>query len=76
MAFIGEIELMAVVSSRLGIVKDSLVRSRDTEDISEDEGSFSSRDAHGDMEGQSKAEGIEGIPDSEDRVMFMRLCKR
>ena len=42
---------MAVVSSRLGIVKDSLVRSRDTEDISEDKGSFSSRDAEGDMEG-------------------------
>jgi len=75
-AFISEIELMAVVSSGLGIVKDGLVRSGDTEDILKDEGSFSGRDPHGDMEGQSKAEGIEGISDTEDRVMFMRLSKR
>jgi len=42
---------MTVVSSRLGIVKDSLVRRRYTEDILKDEGSFSGRDAEGDMEG-------------------------
>jgi len=44
---------MAVVGSRLGIVKNSLIRSRDTEDISEDESSFSSRDTERDMKGYS-----------------------
>jgi len=52
-AFISEIELVAVVSSRLGIVKDSLIRSRDSEDIFKDEGGFSSRDTERDMKGYS-----------------------
>ena len=54
---------MTVISSRFSIVKDSLIRARDREDISKDESSFSCRYTEWDVESKCKAKGIEGVMD-------------
>jgi hypothetical protein len=71
-SFMFQVKVMAVISRRLSIIKDSLVGARDREYISEDEGSFSCRYTHGDVEGESKAEGIKGVMDIEDGGRLFR----
>ena len=44
----------------------------DAEYISEDEGSFSCRYTHGDVEGEGKAKGVKGVTDFKDGGMFLR----
>lgn len=70
-AFIFQVKVMTVVGSGLGIIKDSLIGSRDREYISEDEGSFSCRYTHGDVEGEGKAKGVKGVTDFKDGGMFL-----
>ena len=71
-AFIFQVKVMTVVGSGLAIIKNSLIGSRDREYISEDEGSFSCRYTHGDVEGEGKAKGVKGVTDFKDGGMFLR----
>lgn len=63
---------MAVISSLLRIIKNSLIRSRDREDITQDKSGFSGRDAHGYVESKSQAKSIKRVPDIEDGRSFIR----
>ena len=62
---------MAVIGSGLTIVKDGLIGAREREYVSQDESSFSCRYTQGDVEGKSKAKGIKGVTDIEDRRSFL-----
>ncbi len=61
--FVGLVEEMAVWGSGLGIVEDSLVWDRDSEDISQDTSGFSGSDGEGDVEGKYQTDNIWAMVD-------------
>ena len=57
----------------MSIIKDSLIRSRNQENIFKDKSGFPSRDAKRDMESKSKTKSIKGVSDIKDsRFNFSR----
>jgi hypothetical protein len=70
-AFMFQVEGMAVISSGLSIIKDGLIGARDFEYISEDESSFSCGYTERYMEGKDKTEGIERVTNIEDGRSFV-----
>ena len=54
---------MAVISGRLGVIKNGLVRDVDIKDLLHDIGGFAGRDGEGYVEGQDEAEDVWRVMD-------------
>lgn len=63
---------MAIRRGILNVIKNSLVRGRDSKDIFQYISGFPGGYAERDVEGEYKAEGIERISDIKDELGFIR----
>lgn len=64
MAFVFEIESVAVPSGASGIIENGLMRNLDTEDFAQDLSSFSGRNGERNIEGQNQAKHVFAVMDS------------
>ena len=54
-SLIGQVEPVTIRSNRFGVVKDSLIRNGQIEDITQNKGRLSGRNTQRDVEGKGKA---------------------
>jgi len=62
-SLIGLVEPMTIGGNHFGVVEDGLIRDGQIEDITQNKGSFSGRNAQRYVEGKGKAESIKGVVD-------------
>jgi len=58
-----QIEAVAVIGGRFGVIEDSLVRNVDIKDFLHDVSSFTCRDGEGDVKGQDESEDVLRVMD-------------